>query len=268
MRRTVSVFVAAVSLLFLSAGAALAAPPDNDEIANATLIGSLPFSDTVDTTEATTAPDDPNCVGQGPTVWYTYTPTEDQRLLADTFGSDYDTTLSAYVGSPGSLEQIACNDDSGGNVQSAILIEVEAGTTYYFMVGAFASGPGGTLVFNVDETELQLPDIDVTVDPIGSFDQKAGTATITGTVTCSEGADAFVRVSLSQRVGRFIVRGFGGTDVTCDGTTQEWSVQVFGASGTFAGGRAEANVFAEACNELGCAVDEEQATVRLRGGRR
>ena len=268
MRRTVAAFFTAVSLLCLSAGAALAAPPDNDDIANATLVASLPFSDMVDTTEATEAADDPDCSGAGPTVWYTYTPTEDQRLLADTFGSDYDTTLSAYVGSPGSLEQIACNDDAGGDVQSAIVIEVEAGTTYYFLVGAFDSGPGGTLVFNVDETNLQLPEIDVTVDPIGSFDPSTGTATITGTVTCSEGAEfAFVDVSLSQRVGRFIIRGFGGTEVTCDGTSQAWSVEVFGETGLFKGGRAEAGVFAQACNVVLCSFDFEEATVRLRGGR-
>ena len=34
-------------------------------------------------------------------------------VTADTFGSDYDTTLAVYAGSPGALSELACNDDSG-----------------------------------------------------------------------------------------------------------------------------------------------------------
>jgi hypothetical protein len=33
-------------------------------------------------------------------------------IEANTFGSDYDTTLSVYTGSRGALTQIACNDDA------------------------------------------------------------------------------------------------------------------------------------------------------------
>ena len=97
----------AVAPLLLSAAVAQAAPA-NDDIASATVIRKLPFADgPLDTTEATTAPDDPDCVGNGPTVWYAFTPAADAFVLADTFGSDYDTTLSAYTDSPSSLTQIA-----------------------------------------------------------------------------------------------------------------------------------------------------------------
>jgi hypothetical protein len=97
----------AVALLLLSAAVAHAAPA-NDDIASATVIPGLPFADDpLDTTEATTAPDDPDCVGNGPTVWYAFTPAADVSVLVNTFGSDYDTTLSAYTDSPSSLTQIA-----------------------------------------------------------------------------------------------------------------------------------------------------------------
>lgn len=36
-------------------------PPANDDMQNATIVPSLPFTDTIDTTAATTASDDPDC---------------------------------------------------------------------------------------------------------------------------------------------------------------------------------------------------------------
>jgi len=263
MRRVLSAVAVSICLLSVSAGIALAVPPTNDDIINATQVTSLPFTDMVDTTEASTAGDDPDCVGAGPTVWYVYSPATDQNLLADTFGSDYDTTLSAYTGSPGDLEQIACNDDAGDDLQSAILISAESGITYYFMVGAFASGPGGALVFNVDETELQPAQMDVTVKGNGRF-SRSGSATVSGTATCNDGDSALIDVTLEQRVGRIIIRGFGGTFLECDGNTQAWSVEVFGENGLFKGGRAVASVFGESCGQFDCAFDFEQRTISLK----
>src|SRR3712207_847829 len=88
-----------------------AQPPNNDDFDSATIISSLPFSNSINTVEATTAADDPFCAGNGHTVWYSFTPDEDGEvnafLEANTVGSDYDTTLSVYTGSRGNLEQIA-----------------------------------------------------------------------------------------------------------------------------------------------------------------
>jgi hypothetical protein len=61
-----------IALILVVAPIVDAAPP-NDDCANATLIASLPFSDTVDTTTATSAPGDPSqCYGGVGThsVWY------------------------------------------------------------------------------------------------------------------------------------------------------------------------------------------------------
>jgi hypothetical protein len=66
-----------MGVVLLCCVAVAQAQPANDDIANATPITSLPFDDSLDTTEATMAPDDPDCFGNGPTVWYTFTPTED-----------------------------------------------------------------------------------------------------------------------------------------------------------------------------------------------
>jgi len=53
----------------------------------------LPFTDFITTFDATTAADDPSCNGHS--VWYSFTPTRDVPVKADTSGSDYATTLTA-----------------------------------------------------------------------------------------------------------------------------------------------------------------------------
>lgn len=127
-----------------------AAAPPNDDFASAAIISTLPFDDALQTSEGTTASDDPYCVGQGPTLWYAFTAEAAATIEANTFGSFYDTTLSVYSGSRGSLSVLACNDDSAG-LQSRVRFSAVAGETYYFMVGSFGSGPGGYLRLSVHE---------------------------------------------------------------------------------------------------------------------
>ena len=127
---------------------AAAVPPANDEFPNAEIVGSLPFATTLSTFEATTAPDDPVCFGNTASVWWAYTPPISTTLAADTFGSDYDTTLAAYAGTQGSLTELACNDDAGSGLQSQIVFPVVAGQTYYFMAAGL--GGGGSLAFHLD----------------------------------------------------------------------------------------------------------------------
>ena len=69
-------------------------------------------------------------------------------LAADTFGSDYDTTLAAYTGMQGSLVEVACNDDAGSGLQSQIVFPVVGGQTYYFMAAGL--GDAGGLSFQLD----------------------------------------------------------------------------------------------------------------------
>jgi hypothetical protein len=103
------------------------------------------------------------------------------------------------------------------------------------------------------------------VDAVGTFNPQTGSATVSGTVTCSADADyAFIDVELRQNVGRFVVSGYGYADVWCDGTTETWSAEVIGSSGLFKGGSAVAVTFGVACNIADCAFDFEENNVRLR----
>jgi hypothetical protein len=141
----VVVSVAGLLLALLNTSPALAQPA-NDDFDSATVISAVPFTDSINTADATTAADDPFCNGNEHTVWYSFTPTQDLTIRADTSGSDYATTLAVYTGSRGALSQVAC-----ASFPAEVTFTASANTTYFFMVAsACCGGPGGTLVFRVN----------------------------------------------------------------------------------------------------------------------
>ena len=73
-RLLVLTLMAALPVVFLSTAASAA--PSNDDITAAVTVPGLPFTHTVDTSDATVAVDDPatECFGPLATVWYTFTP--------------------------------------------------------------------------------------------------------------------------------------------------------------------------------------------------
>jgi hypothetical protein len=72
-------------------------------------------------------------------------------VVVDTIGSGFDTGLGVYTGACGSLTQLACDDDSGGNLTSRITNSVTAGATYHYLAGGYG-GASGTLVFHLNFT--------------------------------------------------------------------------------------------------------------------
>lgn len=143
IRRLVVGSVAGLLFALLNVSPAVAQPA-NDDFDSATVVPSLPFTDTVSTSEATTAFDDPFC-GDAHSVWYSFTPTQSGTVAADTSGSDYTTALSVYTGSRGALSEVAC-----AAFPAQVTFNATANTTYFFMVtSACCGGPGGTLAFNL-----------------------------------------------------------------------------------------------------------------------
>jgi hypothetical protein len=262
----------ALALALVGIMPVLAAPPaTNDDITNATVITTIPFTDNIDTTNATASPDDPVLCPNSGSVWYTFTPTSDIRLEANTFGSNYDTVLSVFSGAPGSLGFVTCNDDSFG-LQSQVVFNANAGITYYFLVAiccGFGSGDGGgDLVFSVLEGSPPL-ELGVTVDAFGTLDTKTGVASVSGTVTCNSYV-AFLSISgeLKQNVGRFhTIRGSFGTTIECfAGHPAQWTASVVPESGKFGGGSALVTLFASGCSDpFSCDDVQAQASVQLRG---
>jgi hypothetical protein len=252
------------------AGPVSAVPPGNDDIASPRIVGALPYADgPYDTTESTTGATDPTfCFGEPDrsTVWYSFAPATSGNYEADTFGSDYDTTL--YVGTPdgsGGIDVITCNDDAQ-DLQSALSWDATAGTTYLLAVGTCCgggvvgqAGGGGSLRFHVDVAPPP-PTLTLTVDGTGSF-SRYGVATIRGSISCSNADGVEIDADATQRVGRILIRGFGSTFVDC--STTRWTLDVSSEDGKYLGGALSVNVFAFACGTFECTDASVSRTVRL-----
>lgn len=75
--------------------------------------------------------------------------------------------------------------------------------------------------------------VTLAIDPNATVDASNGFTTVTGTVKCSRDGDRFgvtVDLEQEQKVGKSttIVRGTGGTGITCTTSAQRWSVSVGG----------------------------------------
>ncbi len=258
-------------LVFAAMPAAFAAAPANDDLADATVIASLPFNDAQNTAEATAEANEPDCVGNLSSVWYSFTPVTDIELEAKTFGSDYDTTLSAWVQEGSELVNVGCVDDSLGTLQSRLRITASAGVTYLIRVGTFFESPAGNLVFSLDVAPPLSPPpvLELTIDPNGGVTRN-GIARIRGTLTCSELlTDTFVDVFVRQTASRPIVEGFGSAYIEeCSGPTA-WEASVYPYPGQFAPGTVTATGHSFACDaDEQCAEVEVTQSVLLRAGAR
>ena len=260
--------IGVVALLSLGlATPVLAASPGNDLYGGRTAIATLPFSDSIDTTEATTDADDveANVSCGAPatdaSVWYEFTPTADAEILVDVQSADYSAGFIAVTGSPGSFSLVTCGPQLGSFFAAS-------GVTYGILVfdqwdGA---GNGGNLTLNVDLLPPP-PVVDLTVNAAGKFNAKTGAAIISGTMTCTGGDEFgknFIDVQLTQTVGRLKISGYGGVEFACDGTTRSWSAEVIGQNGKFAGGKASVSAHAFACSAFGCGEDQVDRTVTLK----
>ena len=263
-RRAIPMILATMLTLGLAVPV-LAAAPINDTYAGRTVIGSIPFSEALNTTEATTDADDVEINSQcgapatDASVWYELSLPSDSSVLVDVSGSDYSAGVAVATGTPGSFSVVNC-------AQGGVAFEALANETYAIL--AFddqldGAGFGGTLTIVVDEAPPP-PTLDVTINPTGTF-TKSGSATVSGTVLCDGGDFAFVDVQLRQRAGRVFIDGFGGVDVACDGTLQPWTVEVIG-NGLYKGGKALAFAFAFSCNAFTCAEDFAERSISLRRG--
>ena len=153
-----------LAILFLSlgpsAGTAYAAPPSNDNFANAKVVTGLSYTDAnVNTTEATVQTGEPNptflpCerpIEPGTkTVWYKYTSPTKGVVSADTNGTDVPGGYNAYIAvwrgtSLGNLQFLTCDDYTDADQDAEVTFRTVPGGTYYIQVAQFKCnfvGPG------------------------------------------------------------------------------------------------------------------------------
>ena len=268
MKRLGIIVTVAALLTLVGATPALAAAPSNDLIGGA-VAATVGDSFTLDTTQATTDATDAqaNASCGAPatdaSVWYTFAGSG-AGVIVDVSKSSYSAGVLVAVGSPGSLETVACGPDTIG-------FYGESGTTYYVLVfddQYDGGGNGGTLELAFVAAPPP-PTIDFTVNPRGTVNARTGVATLSGTYTCTDADAIEIFGDVSQPVGRFVIRGF--MDLiefgTCDGATHTWAAEVYPDNGKFAGGKALTIDTAYACGVFECAFGFTEQKVQLSGRR-
>ncbi len=212
----------------LGAGVAVAAPPSNDTEAGAIRIGSLPFTHSMDTSDATT--DGPRICSTVASVFYSFTPAATTHVQIDLIGSEYDTTLGVYTRSDGGeVKRVKCNDDRFGYA-SGVRFRAQAGVTYFVMVSqccGYRGSGGGPLVLTA--TKVTNVDLEFAFQVTGgTVDPNTGIATITGTATCNARSVVDREFALRQlRQGFFVARGGVYLVVACTpDSPAEWSAEV------------------------------------------
>lgn len=134
--RFLAILFGLLALAVVVTPASVAAPPSNDGFAHATVVGSLPFSDSVTITEATTEPGEPLWwSGQSRTVWWKYAPISSGivrvRRTGDSFG--FLAVYRADSAGLGGLTRLTLNPDYTS--PGASTATFEAGETYYLQSG-------------------------------------------------------------------------------------------------------------------------------------
>ena len=119
-----------ISSLGASAASTLAAAPSNDTFSGATPV-AIGFSQTLDTSEATTDSDDQQlnsscgAPATDASVWYSISGT-DSGVVVDVSSSNYSAGILVGVGTQGNLTTVACGPGTVGFFAAS-------GTSYYVL---------------------------------------------------------------------------------------------------------------------------------------
>jgi len=272
MRRTTTlVLLAVIAMVLVMAPPAAAAPP-NDSPSTAVEIRSIPFTYDQDTTGADA--NGPRFCGNNTSVFFRFTPSDSARIQVDTIGSDYDTVLSVYT-VDGGTDPVRCNDDRFG-VASGVRFRARANTTYFIMVaqccGSGESYGGGHLVLRVDEVSIEPLEATLQVSATGTYDPIGGSATISGTITCSTTAFVGVEGLLRQvRAGLYVARGYAWFSGLCEpGAPLPWSAELDSETAyAFGSGDSRFTYWAGASDGFSQWVqlaDRERVTIALQAG--
>jgi PKD domain len=214
--RSALVFVfAALALALPSAGSA--APPSNDDFANATAVGSLPFSESVDLSEATLESFEPNpgnCWPLGGSAWYKLEPAQATRLQI-TSSASFGRVVNVYrqTGAGlGGLSFIACGYDANATPQ------LDGGSTYYVQVGQTPWYSGGALDLSLTVIPPPANDDFANAAGVGSVPYSDTESSLAGTresgepvASCGPAGNSHWYSFTAPSTGSFTVRTFTGT---------------------------------------------------------
>lgn len=241
------------SLLTLVGGLVLAAttvtpalaatPPVNDEQGGALALQLEPGTPSTslqqDAAGATASVTDPSC-GEGPSLWYSYTPAANQWVSVRAATSTGQPAVGVYTGSPEITGSLGCDAPPPGSTTSDgvtlvtpfVPFEATAGTTYYVVV----SRAGGTLTVNLSAREAPAPLTQAVFTPSTISRLADGSLRVDATLTCDAAGYATLDLSAAPvRARRGAPTAFGSASVPCLPSQQPVSV-VLQSFGDFHGG--------------------------------
>jgi len=130
----------------------------NDNADQATVVGALPFEDSVKVNSAGLEPGEPNgsCFFEPQlSIWYKYTATSDGVITADTAGSNFTTAIAVYTRAGPRYTEVSCAPAVPNRPLEAVgahaTIRVTAGETYYVQaIGYIFPGLPNKLRMRID----------------------------------------------------------------------------------------------------------------------
>ncbi|MCB9892439.1 MAG: PKD domain-containing protein [Planctomycetes bacterium] len=197
------------------------------------------------------------CILAGDDLYFTYTPSCDGNVTADTCGSGLDTAIEIFDGTQGcgSLVSLACNDNACGLQSRATATGVTMGTPLIIRVGSVA-GARGSFHLNITCQGPQGNDectraVALTEGVNGPFDNATATTSAPGW-PCALGAyDVWFSYTPT-------CPGTYAFD-TCTGSTYDTAIELFdGAAGC-------SGLVSIACNDDTCRV-QSSVTAPLAAG--
>lgn len=251
---------AVVALLASWQAPAYAVPPANDDLTGFEVV-DVPTTLTVDTSQATAAPDDGDCV-HGRSVWYRVRPGTAGRVRVSTLGSDYDTVLALFEGRRNDRTLLRCNDDRLG-LDSAVGARLEADRSYWIAISSCCSDRarhGGQAVLRLFRHDGP-PSTTVAVDSVESGGT-SGRLLVAGTITCTSPSLVETYLAASQRVGTGVARGDGFTFTeVCTEQPTAWRSRVDSDTGwAFQPGTVRLDLESWVSNGFGFATVEQELT--------
>lgn len=204
-------------------------PPANDDRTHPETISRLPFTTSLDASAATAAPDDPDCMGAGNTVWYAFTAGKSRELIMSAARSTYSTVLAIYRVEGDSLDEVICTD------AGAVKLQPEPGDEYLVMVGS-DYGWAGTLRLSIDFAPTPLT-AKATIARLGRVSRVTGEARVHGTVTCSTESAIYLSGVIKQRRKQRVVSDDFGIKLDCKPVPKDkvrtWTVRLSGGAWSF-----------------------------------
>lgn len=160
-------------------------------------------------------------------VWYSWTATATGSTEINTFGSNFDTLLAVYTGtSVNNLTTIATNDDAGASLQSQVIFNAQAGTTYMIAVDG-SLNETGTFVLTLPDAPTSSNNPPVINAQSFSVNENSTGGTVVGTVVATDpdaGQTLHYTITGGNTGGTFSINFTTGVIQVLDSTALNYEV--------------------------------------------